>query len=375
MTNSGLSDDACIEAVKALNAHGGNTTAAASFLKIPRTTLINRLQRATDRGLDGSIPKPLPIGQRVKGTSTLYNADGEVTAQWVKTVAEQRTQDVVDALTQAFEGYKGHAKLPPAPKQADRDLLTVYNIADHHLGLYAWGDETGADYDLDIGEKMLREAMASLVASSPASETAIILNLGDFFHADTMENRTARSGNALDVDTRYAKVLQIGVQLLIDCAEMALQKHKRVLVRCLPGNHDEHTALALSVALAAFFAGNKRVDVDTDPSRFFWHRFGKVFIGATHGDMVKPNDMPGVMASMRSADWGATQYRYAYFGHVHHRSIGGGERHGVVWETFQTLAAKDAWHAASGYSSGRSMVAITHHRDKGEIMRNTVSAR
>jgi hypothetical protein len=34
----------------------------------------------------------------------------------------------------------------------------------------------------------------------------VILNLGDFFHADNELNRTQVSGNALDVDTRYAKV-------------------------------------------------------------------------------------------------------------------------------------------------------------------------
>ncbi|WP_137389137.1 metallophosphoesterase [Rhodoligotrophos defluvii] len=374
MSTPPLPDELLIEAVQVRNQHP-TLRAAAEALGISWNAMNNRLLRAAQRGLDGSVPEPVPIGQKIKGLSTLYGPNGDVLMQWVKTSTDQSAQQFLEAIEGAFERYRGHAALPPAPQHVNADLATVYNIADHHLGLYAWAEEAGEDYDLEIGERALKNAMSDLVAHTPASETALVLNLGDFFHSDTNENRTARSGNALDVDTRYAKVLQVGVELMIECIELALQKHAKVIVRCLPGNHDPHTALTLSVALAAFFHNNERVHVDRDPSKFFWWRFGKVFIGATHGDMVKPDEMPGVMASFMPKDWGESVYRYAYFGHVHHKSKGGGEKHGVVWETFQSLSAKDAWHRASGYASGRSMVAITHHRDKGEVFRHTVCAR
>lgn len=403
-----LTDEDCQRYAEAFRRYGSKNEAAKA-LGIDRTTYRRWLNEAARRGFCGTKPvlpgftikqtsaqigaggqierewvqqRPEPgdefappEGHKVKGVSALVDAQGRVIQQWVKTRSEDRTDDLVEALKATFEAYRGPATLPPAPAGTDQDLATFYNIADHHLGLFAWARETGEDYDLKIGEATLLDAMARLVANAPNSSRAVVLNLGDFFHADSPENRTARSGNALDVDTRYAKVLQVGVRLMIDCIDLALQKHDHVRVRCLPGNHDSNTALALSVALAAFYRESPRVEVDTDPSRFFWWRFGKVFVGATHGDMVKPDDMPGVMASYRARDWGESEFRYAYFGHVHHRSRGGGEKHGVVWETFQSLAAKDAWHSASGYSSGRSMVAITHHRDQGEVFRHTVSAR
>jgi hypothetical protein len=143
-----------------------------------------------------------------------------------------------------------------------------------------------------------------------------------------------------------------------------------VIVRCLPGNHDPHTALALSVALAQFFHASKRVEIDCSPGPFFQWRFGDVFLCANHGDRIKPSDMPGIMAARWPADWGNTKHRYAYFGHVHHKSVGGGENHGVIWETFQCLAPRDAWHSAEGYTAGRSMVAITLHRKHGEKHRH-----
>lgn len=369
-----MTDEALLEAVQ-LRQRYPTLQAAADAIGIARTTLQSRLTQAAARGLDGSVPHPLPLGQRVAGTSTLYDASGGTVLQWVKTTAERGTEDVIEAIRAAFDEYKGHAELPDPPVSTDSDLVTFYNIADHHLGLYAWAKETGDDYDLAIGERLLKTSVADLIATAPKSETAVILNLGDFFHADDTLNRTAQSGNPLDTDTRYAKVLQVGIELMMQCIDLTLQKHQNVIVRCLQGNHDPHTAIALSYALKAFYAANDRVTVDCGPSRFFKFRFGKVLVGATHGDELKPVDMPGFMASQWPQDWGETIFRYAYLGHVHHASKGGGEKNGVIWETFQSLVAKDAWHAGMGYTSGRSMSAITHHRDRGEWFRHTVSVR
>lgn len=327
------------------------------------------IQQRPEHGAAFSVPD----GHRIKGVSALVDSDGREIVKWLKTTENPTpTAIVVDALKAVFAGYRGRARVVPLPTAVDADLLTVYNIADHHLGMHAWSRETGADYDVKIASRLLLTSMARLVASTPASKRAVILNLGDFIHADNNSARTERSGNALDVDTRYAKVLMTGVRLLIECVEMALAKHDEVVVRCLPGNHDPHTALALTIAIGNFFAANPRVTVDDDPSKYWMLVHGRTLLAATHGDMVRPTEIAGVIASNWPQEWGATLYRYAYFGHVHHRSRGG-EASGVVWETFQTLAPRDAWHSGMGYGSGRSMVAITHHADTGELLRNSAN--
>jgi hypothetical protein len=317
----------------------------------------------------------MPDGHTVKGVSALLDENNRVLAKWVKTKNEDSPEELISAIKSAFDDYKGLAKLIEKPIHADEELATVYAIGDHHLGMFSWARETGEPYNLEIAESILLNAMDRLVASSPASSTGIVLNLGDFFHADNSDNRTAKSGHSLDVDTRYAKVLQLGVSLMIRCVEMAAQKHEKVIVRCLPGNHDPHTALALSVALSAFFANNHRVCVDIDPGKFWLYVHGKTMLTATHGDMARPDDMPGIIASKWAREWGATEHRYVYLGHVHHKSRGGGEGKGVIWETFQVLPPKDAWHSSMGYTAGRSMTAITHHVEHGEYCRNTISIR
>lgn len=287
-----------------------------------------------------------------------------VLAKGPATKAARTLQCALEAIDEAFTGYVGRARPAPAPRTVRGDLLTIYNVADHHLGMYAWARETGNDYDLEVARDLLLRKMRDLVARTPNSATAVVLNLGDFFHSDSNENRTRKGQNPLDTDTRYAKVLQMGVDLMVQTIELALQKHQKVIVRNIAGNHDTYAALALSVALEAFFRNDRRVVVDADPAPFWWYRFGKVLLGAAHGDMARPEDMPSVMAAVRPEDWGATTWRYVYLGHFH-RFGKGGEAGGARWETFQTLAARDAWATQMGFASGRSMTALTHHKEYG----------
>lgn len=374
MPTPALSDEVLQEAVDLRNAHP-TLRAAAEAAGVSWSAFENRLRRAAERGLDGSIPNPLPLGQKVKGTSTLYRRDEDGNwqerLQWVKTKDDPALQNLTAALKEAFDAYQGRAKLVAVPKNTDGDLLSVYPIADQHNGLMAWGAESGENYDLKIGAARLRSCMTRLVSQSPASKGAIILNLGDWQHADDQKNATPASGHQLDVDGRYFKILTTGVQLMMDCVDLALQKHETVLVRNIPGNHDPHASIALTVALSAFYSKNPRVVVDDDPSDFFFHRYGSTLIGANHGHKAKPVDMAMSMAVRRREDWGATKFHYFYFGHIHHESAK--EVGDVRCESFQSLAAKDAYGAAHGFNSGQSLTSITIHREDGEIGRHRVN--
>lgn len=370
MTQASLSDEAAIEAVNALTEHG-STSKAALALGIARSTFQNRLLRAAQRGLDGSVAAPVPTGQIIKGLSTLYDAGGNKVLEWVKTRSDDSVEALSQAIRDAFDGYLCPAILPPPPAITNTDLLTIYPIADLHLGLFSWAKETGSDYDLKIASDLLKSSVSDLVARAANSERAIVLDLGDYLHGDNSRNQTSRSGNPLDIDSRYSKVIQVGVELAVHCIELALQKHKYVIYRKLPGNHDEETSLMLAIALAAWFRDNERVSVDTNPSRFFMHQHGLCMITATHGDMLKMGDMAGYMAAQWPKEWGATEFRHAYTGHIHNEKVR--TDRGVRVESFNTLAAKDAWHSGMGYQAPRSMVAITLHKERGETDRLTVT--
>src|SRR6185312_8497649 len=277
----------------------------------------------------------------------------------------------VDAIKEALSEIK--PRLPIAlPPFVQEELLTDYVLGDHHLGLLAWKPEAGESYDTKIGEKLLLSKMDELVQRTPESSTAIFTNLGDFFHSNNARNRTEASGNQLDVDGRYGKVLQVGLKLAVACLERLLAKHERVIVCWLRGNHDPEIAMSAALALWAWFRNEPRVEISFNPSKFFVRQFGKTMLFATHGDALKPEKAALFAACEYPEIWGDTTKRYAKFGHVHH-SAKGGTAGSMIWERFESLAAKDAWHAGEGYQADRSMTAITYHRQTGEWSRNRVS--
>lgn len=316
----------------------------------------------------------VPEGYHLRGISELRGADGEVKLRWIKSAsdAETRLIQLRDAILEIGEEIP-RAKKAKAPRGTNEDLLCVYPIGDPHIGMHAWGLETGQDFDLKIAERNIVIALDKLVDLAPPAKHALVINAGDFFHADNAEAMTARGKHHLDVDTRWAKVLAVGVRIMRWIIDRTLEKHEHVTVICEIGNHDDHSAQMLALCLALYYEREPRVTIDTSPSKFHWYRFGKNLIGTTHGDTVKLPHLPALMACDRPQDWGETEHRYWYVGHVHHDQLK--EYPGCIVETFRTLAPKDAWHAAHGYRAGQDLKLDIIHREYGRQNRHVVGIR
>jgi|UniRef100_A0A6H1ZAX9 hypothetical protein len=395
MTTEPLSRELALEAYRASQQYS-TRVAAAEALGIPCTTFKSRLYKAKEMarqgllGTDAVLPGfeisrisegprgttveqrqersggfNIPEGHAIKGVSAFLDADGRVIGQWVKTKEGERDPVyVADIIRKAFEGFTASAIEAPPPR-ADEDSLTVYPLIDWHVGLLAWAEETGENYDLTIAKDIILRSMGKVINASPPSKHCVVLGLGDLLHFDGYEPVTSRSRNFLDADGRYPKVLRTSVQMVIATIEMALARHENVLVRILPGNHDDQSAVAVSLALGLYYSSHDRVTVDDSPSRFWWHRFGSVFLGAVHGDRAKMKDLPLVMAHDRPQDWGNSTYRRIYTGHTHHeRRL---EEGGVVVTSMRSPVAKDAYHSFEKYRSGRSVYSETYRADGSEV--------
>jgi hypothetical protein len=70
---------------------------------------------------------------------------------------------------------------------------------------------------------------------------------------------------------------------------------------------------------------------------------------------------------------GATRWRYVHGFHLHHHAKFATEGEGVISEIHQAPIPQDGWHFVSGFLSGRSLQAITYHREFGEIGRVRVA--
>jgi hypothetical protein len=358
--------------------HGEVAAAAARSMGKPVETVRCILKECREKGYHlsdgarGAMQNAGLSGAEAKA-GWIVNVDPETGSRqstyW--RAPEGDTENIIDRLRDAFEGITP-AVIIPAPEYSNADLLSVYPIPDAHVGLQSWGKETGEDYDTEKATDRIKSWVAQCVASAPPSETAIILGVGDLTHADDQTNQTPRSKHQLDVDTRHFKTLDMTIAAMAAAIETAAVKHRRVIVRILPGNHDTTTYMAVLFALAERYRDNARIEVQKIPGEFFAHQFGKVLIAAHHGDKAKAERLVLFMADQFPTMWGETRHRFLYTGHLHHlksQDIGG-----VQHEQLRAITARDAYAVAHGYTARAQMQTITFHREHGEVSRIKVTA-
>lgn len=309
-----------------------------------------------------------PDGYLVKGTSTLYDSDGKMRAQWVKTTADMEAQRLAQeaafvALSQTL------APLPAvkAPRHLLAELLNLYTITDSHVGMLAWKKETGEPWDLEIAETCLIETFGRMIESAPPAETGVVNQLGDFLHFDSLQATTPTNHNQLDVDSRYQKVVEIAVRILRRIVSMALAKHKVVRVYMHEGNHDPAGSVWLRIMFAQLYANNPRVIVEKSPLPYIALQHGKTMLGFHHGHLARLGELPLLFAARFSDIWGGTEYRYIHTGHRHH--VEEKEHPGIKVVQHSTLSAPDAYAARSGYLSKRQATSMTYSTEYGEVAR------
>ena len=204
-----------VEACKAVIAHGSNTKAATALGKCRRGVdkIMKRLEgKAASKAVapHKSVDRETMEGFEAKRVSTAYKEDGTVALQWVIQEPEKRSmKQKLDAMLEGMQddltGFKSPVK---APKKVNSDYLAMYMIGDHHFGLLAdsetkmAGDED--DWDVKIATSILLDSTNRLASRVGDAEIGVLLNVGDFFHADSSANTTTK-GTPVDVDTRIAK--------------------------------------------------------------------------------------------------------------------------------------------------------------------------
>lgn len=323
---------------------------------------------APDHGLTHEIPSPLIL----KGTSTLYDDKGNQQLQWVKTTVDQAERERI--IRETFDSMAEslpRVKLTNPPAKVLSDLCNLYTMTDCHMGMLAWHKEGGADWDLKIAENVLTGCFMQMVSASPASDTCIVAQLGDWLHSDGLVPVTPTAKNVLDQDGRFSKIVAASVRVLRRLVNVALQKHKTVIVLMAEGNHDPASSIWLRVMFRAIYEDEPRVKVIDSELPYYVHQHGETMLGFHHGHLKKTDKLPLLFAAQFPEIWGGTKKRYVHTGHWHH--VEEQEHPGMKVIQHPTLAAKDAYAARGGWLSEREATAITYHNRFGQVGRVTVT--
>ena len=363
----------------------GNKAEVARSLGVAESNIRATLKRVERKGfapwLSGAVT---PDHLSVAKTTVQYGPDGEVQREWKRLLpnAEAMT-DFVDALC---ERAKGVLKIAPAPKvtRQRKDVLAEICCFDAHIGMYAEAKETNSqNYDSDIAVQRIHNTTDALLCRMNNPEHIVVTFGGDMLHSDTRSNKTEMSGNVLDVDSRYHRVVEKAVTACYDVVAMASEVAEKVTVVILEGNHSWHSEVWLAQVLKAAYSQCERVDIITQRSARKHIVWGDNLLVWTHGDGVAMNKWQGIISTEFAQLWGQTKWRHLKMGHIHHKNArsakslvtsdqNGGwvENHGLLVEYLPALSATDAWHASKGFiGSQQAMTGFEYHKKQGLITR------
>lgn len=365
------------ERLAAVRLHGG-LRAAARALGIDYKSLHQSIAavklKAAKRGYapGHDYTHPVPDGFNVRGVSTYYDRDGKPIGQWVKSSADDAAREAMfkAACEAAFEEIP---RLDPIerPAAAAGALCNLYTMTDCHVGMLAWGKETGEPWDLDIAEATLVGCFEQMVRMAPAAGTAIVYQGGDWNHFDSMTPVTPTHGYVLDADSRFSKIVKISIRMLRRLVDIALMKHDQVVFIAAEGNHDPSSSVWFRNMFAALYENEPRLRVDESPLPYYVYQHGQTMLGFHHGHLRKNEQLPLLFAAQFPKIWGGTTKRYAHTGHRHHEEVR--EHSGMKVTQHPTLAARDAYAARGGWIAERQVTAVTYHDVHGQVATNTVT--
>lgn len=349
-------------------------TAATLAIPLPYvySTFKAALARAARQGYcpEQGLTTKYPDGYVMGKVTVQRGKDGEVERTWERMCAETNKQmelakQAIQALCEDIEPYpvsdNSHVGF------CDEDLMVNIPIGDAHIGMLAWGEECGANYDLKIAEGLHKQAIDMLINSTPMAASCTIIDLGDFLHADNLSGITSRGGNVMDMDARYHKVVRAAVRISNYYIQQALKKFKYVTYRPEIGNHNDVGAIWMQELLSILYANEPRVTIGNAAGGVYFWQHGLCFFGSHHGHLIKFDKLPAIMAAEVMDKHIETKYRKFYCGHVHHKSLRSSDFNTCEVQTYRTLAPKDAYASSHGYNAPRNITAETWHKRLGEI--------
>lgn len=284
---------------------------------------------------------------KIKTIKRWQNSEGK----WLQSIAYESTHRGLDLekakkeLVNAIAEYE----LPKFEKVHlnYNKICAVLNLYDAHISSLTLLSETGKGSTTNENvikfEKCFDELLTTTSAFNPE---IIVFPIGnDFLHENGPSN-TTKKGTLLDVSGNHFDNFTKGLMLLRKCIDKASQV-SRVYVPLIPGNHDTDVSNYLATALEQIFDGNSNVQIDSSRITRKYFRYGSNFLGFTHGENVKAEQLPLIMAVEQPMNFAETTERLWLTGHFHH--ISQKEFPGVTVRTLRGLAATDKWHFDSGY--------------------------
>lgn len=307
--------------------------------------------------------------KRGLGEESLHATELWQVKVWLKRKVSKATEDGVSALMHRMADHAPKYPKIARPKSIPNPHMLEVSICDSHFAKLAWSRETGDNYDLKIAEGLYLAAVENLAAKAAGFNIdKILFPIGnDLFHFDNLQ-QTTTAGTQQDSDTRYVKMFECGQAAVIKAIDYLLNIAPVQVVQ-VAGNHDHLSSWHLAHTIKAWYRNCKDVVIDDEPTPRKYIPYGKSLIGYTHGDSIKAQALPNLMATEVPELWAESRFREWHLGHIHirreFRHLGVDSQDGMVVRYLPSISGRDQWHCKLGYVGIRAADAFLFNREHG----------
>jgi len=254
-------------------------------------------------------------------------------------------------------------------KYSDSHLMFICP-SDLHIGKLCKSFVSGEEYNCQEAVIRCLEGVKGCIqkASGFNIDRIVLLLSGDLLHIDNFEGTTTK-GTKQDTDGLLSDHFLIAQRLMIDVIKKLVQLAD-LHIMYTPGNHDHLTGWMVAQLLQVHFRYNKNISFDVSLQMRKYYRYYKNLIASCHGDRVKMDLLPMLMAD-ECGEWSNTKYRYMFTQHIHHKISK--DFPGVSIESLRSPSEADAWHHKSGYqsSNNKAIECFLFSKTAGQIARIT----
>lgn len=284
-------------------------------------------------------------------------------------------EELKDAILQWTSDNVKPIPVPPVKKKnkCDRGQVVSWGLWDAHVGMYAFGEEVGEDYDVRIATNRCLNSVDDMLDELKLYDVEQVwMPIGnDFMHFDNVRQRTTRGEHDLDADSRFTRAYGAATQILIYMVQRATEICDDVRLFYVPGNHDVLTSYTLTAMLHQRFYNDPRVTVDLGPNPQKIMRFGGTAVMYEHGQNVAANQFPLIFhehvlnQARLEGNTDRLTYKEVQVGHRHQKRVRNYESeiptNGVQIITNPALCNTDFYHHSRGLV-GEPMKSVEAYR-------------
>ena len=242
--------------------------------------------------------------------------------------------------------------------------------SDLHIGKLCRTFVSGQEYNNQIAVIRALQGVRGCIQKAEGFniDKIVFLLSGDLLHVDG--GQTTTKGTIQQTDGLFSDNFIIAKKLMVEIIEILLSIAD-VHLMFTAGNHDHVTGFLMAQVLQAHFRKSKNITFDIDYTMRKYYTYGNVLVGSTHGDRIKWDLLPMLMAD-ECKDWSNTKYRYMFTQHVHHK-ISNKDLIGCTIESLRSPSEADSWHHKSGYqsSNNKAIESFIFHKQFGQVARIT----